>query len=411
MPVPAVLRHAACLALALLLTACGGGGSGGSSASSLATGSALTSGGDATALAGICTTDGQKAWLRSWMGANYLWADRMPAVDPAATGTPGDYFDALLIHTPDSQGLLTDRFSMYMPVADADAMEGLATASAATAPQGAVNPVPLVRTVSSPAGRRVGYILFNDHSRGAQDALIDAFASLKAQAVQDLVLDLRYNPGGYLYVARTAAAMVAGPSIAGQVFETATYNAQRSTAGQDETYRFGTTVQQAETRYPLGTALPQLGLGKVYVLASALTCSASESIVNSLRGVGVDVVLVGSPSCGKPYGFHRQDNCGTAWYPIEFRMANAAGQSVPTSGLAPQCPVAESPTAALGDPAEPLLAAALQHADTGRCPVTAQSLAAGTAQAGGLPSFARDGAPDRQSPAYRAGFDGRRLLP
>jgi hypothetical protein len=41
----------------------------------------------------------------------------------------------------------------------------------------------------------------------------------------------------------------------------------------------------------------------VFVLTSADTCSASESIVNGLRGAGVTVHLIGSTTCGKPYGF------------------------------------------------------------------------------------------------------------
>ncbi len=402
MPVPPLLRRAALCAAAVLaplwLTACGGGGgSDTATASRIAPASA--------SLAGVCTPDTEKRWLRTWMGETYLWADRMPSPDPAASATPADHFDALLLRTPDEQGLPTDRFSMAMPVADADALQGVGPA-ASSGSGGVLNPVPLARTVASPGGRRVGYILFNDHARGAQDALIDAFTALKADAVQDLVLDLRYNGGGFLYVARAAAAMVAGPGIAGQVFETLGYNPARSAAGDDQTFGFDTVVQVAESQAPAGTPLPQLGLPRVYVLASALTCSASEAIVNALRGVGIEVVLVGNRTCGKPYGFHRRDNCGQAYFPLEFRMRNALGASVPTTGLPVQCRVNEDPWAALGSPTEPLLAAALRHADTGACPPGTQSLAAGTPQSGALPSFQRAGAPDAGATRPRADAHG-----
>lgn len=409
MPTPLLLRRAAscgALCASLLLAACGGGGGGADSPTAAATGGLPPS----ASLAGLCTPAGEKRWLRAWMGETYLWADRLPAADPEAAPTPVAYFDALLLRAPDAQGLPTDRFSMAMPVADADAMQGITAApSAASLAGGVLQPVPLARTVASPGGRRVGYVLFNDHARGAQDALIDAFAALKAQGVQDLVLDLRYNGGGFLYVARAAAAMAAGTDIAGQVFATLAYNPARSAAGDDRQFTFDTVVQVAEDRYPVGTPLPQLGLPRVYVLTSALTCSASEAIVNALRGVGVEVVLVGGRSCGKPYGFHRRDNCGQAYFPLQFRMANARGESVPTIGLPVQCQVAEDPWAALGSPAEPLLAAALRHADTGACPVVAQSLAAGTPQSGALPSFQRPGAPAPGASRPRA--DAHGLLP
>ena len=55
------------------------------------------------------------------------------------------------------------------------------------------------------------------------------------------------------------------------------------------------------------------------------TCSASEAIINGLRGVNVQVIQIGSITCGKPYGFYSQDNCGTTYFSIQFKGVNAAG--------------------------------------------------------------------------------------
>ena len=63
------------------------------------------------------------------------------------------------------------------------------------------DPLPLVTVVGSPQGRRVGYFAFHSHTRGSQDRLIDAVKQVSASGIQDLVLDLRYNGGGLLYVA------------------------------------------------------------------------------------------------------------------------------------------------------------------------------------------------------------------
>ncbi len=270
--------------------------------------------------------------------------------------------------------------------------------------------MPLVRQLLSNAGRKVGYMLFNEHSKGAQDALITAFGSLRDAGIQDLVLDLRYNGGGFLYIAQAAAAMVAGPSIEGQVFESVRYNAHRAAENAAGTFVFSTRVLSAETAYPRGHPLPQLNLPRLYVLTSQLTCSASESIINSLRGIGVQVILVGDRTCGKPYGFHRKDNCGQAYFPIEFQVYNALGYGDYTAGFPVQCRVQENPRTALGAPEEPLLAAALMHIDTGSCPPAARQLAAGAVlqQSADRPSLLdRPEAPPADSPMYQPGWNGR----
>ena len=129
-----------------------------------------------------------------------------------------------------------------------------------------------------------------------------------------------------------------------------------------------------------GQPLPTLNLPRVFVLTGPTTCSASESIINSLRGVDVEVIQIGSTTCGKPYGFYPQDNCGTTYFTIEFKGVNAQGFGDYTDGFAPTnapglggtrvpgCSVADDFTHALGDPAEARLAAALAYRLGPGCP-------------------------------------------
>ena len=84
-----------------------------------------------------------------------------------------------------------------------------------------------------------------------------------------------------------------------------------------------------------GRALPTLNLDRVYVLTGPGTCSASESIINGLRGVNVQVYVIGSTTCGKPYGFYPADNCGTTYFSIQFRGENAANFGDYTDGFSP----------------------------------------------------------------------------
>lgn len=414
----AELRRAAVLAaasLTLLLAACGGGGGGdGSTGTDVATAS-VSSGlfPESSSLAGVCTVEGQKQWLRSYMHENYLWSGEMPDADPQAHAAIPSYFDALLVRTPDATGRARDRFSTTMSSSAADVMQNVATAASAAAMASSANPVPLTRVVRSTGGRKVGYVLFNEHSRGAQDALITSFKGLRDAAIQDLVLDLRYNSGGFIYIAQTAASMVAGPGVDGQLFESVRFNDRRSNESLSETFRFSNRVQRGESVYGAGDPLPQLSLPRLYVLTSQLTCSASESIVNSLRGIGVQVILVGDRTCGKPYGFYRKDNCGQAYFPIEFQVYNAAGFGDYQDGFPVQCRVAEDPRSALGSTAEPLLSAALNHIDSGACPTgTATQYAASVLrQSDGASMLDRPEAPPADSPMYQPGWDGRRLQP
>ena len=255
-------------------------------------------------------------------------------------------------------------------------------------------PVQYVETLHV-AGGTVGYMLFNDHLAPAEKQLISAFRRLAAARVDDLVLDLRYNGGGYLDIASEVGYMIAGPApTTGQTFEKMTFNDKYPTTdpvtGAPLTpMPFHTTSQGFSG--PSGVALPTLNLPRVLVLTSASTCSASESIINSLRGVGVDVIQIGTTTCGKPYGFYPEDNCGTTYFSIEFQGLNAQGFGDYPDGFSPAntrgtrgvvlpgCSVSDDFTHALGNPKERRLAAALAYRIHASCPAASAGASADTA--------------------------------
>ncbi len=389
---------AASLAAALMLAACGGGG-GGSNNQETAGPPPSSRFGASANLEGICTVEGQKRFVRSYLDEHYLWYNEIIEVNAAQYSSAADYFNALLVKTPDASGQPRDRFSAVLPSATAENV--LARAADVSTAQANHTPfVPVSRVFLTPTGRRVGYIQFNDHATGAQDDLINAFRNVRDSGLQDLVLDLRQNSGGFLYIALTAASMITGPQNNGKIFEQLQYNDKRQAETEANTLRFGDTVQFAESFYSKGAPIPQLGLPRVYILASSLTCSSSESIVNGLRGVDVQVILIGQTTCGKPYGFHRKDNCGLAYFPIEFRGSNAKGFSDYTTGFRPTCTVNDNPQSRPGSATDPLLSAAQFHIENGSCP-------AGTATA--QSSAAPDASVREQQPA-RPAWAGR-LLP
>ena len=86
-------------------------------------------------------------------------------------------------------------------------------------------PVPIVTTFGTASGD-VGYIQFNDHIATAEDAAQEAINRLLDNAnVTDLILDLRYNGGGYLDIASELAYMIANTTLtAGRTFEKIVFN-------------------------------------------------------------------------------------------------------------------------------------------------------------------------------------------
>jgi carboxyl-terminal processing protease len=245
-------------------------------------------------------------------------------------------------------------------------------------------PVNRTAIIPTPTGS-VGYILFNTYSPfSSEREIVDAVTAMSTSGITDLVLDLRYNGGGLLAVASQLSYMVAGPArTAGRTFEQLRFNADAGnrnpvTGAVNNPVPFystglGFTVTD-------GTPLPNLNLPRVFVLSTARTCSASEATINGLRGIGVNVVLIGATTCGKPYGFYPQDNCGETFYTIQFQGVNDAGFGdyadgfLPTNSSAavgvrmPGCAVADDFSTELGNPGEALLAAALNYRATGSCP-------------------------------------------
>lgn len=236
------------------------------------------------------------------------------------------------------------------------------------------------RTIPTASGK-TGYISFENHNAVAERQLIDAFTTLRNEGVNELVLDLRYNGGGLLHIAAELGYMIAGPASTGKVFERLQYN-NKIRPDPSDTILFPSTAVGFEAgpgTVARGTPLPTLGLRRVTILTTSGTCSASEAVINALRGIDVEVNVIGAQTCGKPYGFTPVPNCGTTYFSIEFGGVNAKGIGDYSNGFAPTCAVADDLTREPGDPQEALLAAALSYQQNGVCPPSGRSSVASMA--------------------------------
>ena len=240
-------------------------------------------------------------------------------------------------------------------------------------------------------GTGTGYLAYNSFATPVGEVqLADAFRRFAAAGVTDLVVDLRYNGGGFVHIAAQLGYMVAGQAqSSGKVFETFAFNDKRS--AENTNIGFVNTVTRLfgnDAR--AGEPLSALNLRRVAVLTSGSTCSASESFISALRGIDIDVVLVGGTTCGKPYGFTQADNCTLAYFGLEFEGRNNKGVVTPVTGIPATCAAADDLDHALGDPAEQMLATALGYQLTGSCPVPALVAASATRSllAGGVQTIA-----------------------
>jgi carboxyl-terminal processing protease len=211
------------------------------------------------------------------------------------------------------------------------------------------------RLITLTSGRQIGLMFYRSFLQVADlmPTLQQFRAANQGQGIDALILDLRYNGGGYLTTARTLASDIAGSRLDGQVFVELLYNSLHS--AQNTSYRF--TADPAVA----------LNLPRLYVLTGRRTCSASELIINGLSPY-LPVIQIGATTCGKPYGFQPVDICGNTFSAVQFSTRNSLGQGDYTRGLNPTCTVADDYVSPPGDAAEPLTAAALTHLQTGACP-------------------------------------------
>lgn len=227
------------------------------------------------------------------------------------------------------------------------------------------DPIFIANTISH-SGQNVGYLMYNAFTADFDSQLNNAFAQFQADGITNLVLDLRYNSGGSVESAKDLASMITG-QFTNQVFYTEQWNEDRQDQYAEDG-KFDTTLRNGE-------AINSLNLSTVYVLTTTRSASASELVINGLDPY-INVVQVGTETTGKFQAsfllydapaptFSRSQanpNHTYAMLPLVFKTANAVGNTDFIDGLLPDITVEEdySNLGVLGEPTEPLLAAALQ---------------------------------------------------
>jgi carboxyl-terminal processing protease len=195
-----------------------------------------------------------------------------------------------------------------------------------------------------------GHIVFESFIKPSEQELLTAFAYFKAMNINNLILDLRYNSGGYLYIGQELASYIAGDDKAGTTFAALLYNNKNLI--QNTTYPFIVT--------PSSLALP-----KIVVITTRLTASASEAVMNGLKPY-VNIIAVGDTTNGKPTGMNGWA-CAKKYFfwPVTFQVVNALNEGDYFDGIPPDRIANDDITHDFNDRNEECLKEAISYLETG----------------------------------------------
>lgn len=256
------------------------------------------------------------------------------------------------------------------------------------------DPVQTACVLENALGRKVGYLHYTSFTLDSCDDLVEAFRGFTQAGIDDLVLDLRYNGGGYIITEEVLASLVAPVREveAKSILSREIYNATLTKEiGADTTFfRTDFSFRDGGETHVVSTQGANPDLPRLYVLATGSSASASESLVCCLKPY-MDVILLGNRTSGKycagvmleasswyagvkdnleegeyekakPY----VDNWGL--YVMYARYADRDGVTLSMpDGIAPDYEVNDNPLDGypLGDPRETMLAAALELMEGG----------------------------------------------
>lgn len=201
--------------------------------------------------------------------------------------------------------------------------------------------------------KNVGYLVLNSFlgdTTSIYNKFQQVFAKFAAQNVSDVIIDLRYNGGGYVSMQEKLANYLVKSSANGQLMMTQAFND-----------KYAPYFNESLLFKKLGSLNPD----RLYFIVSNNTASASELLINNLKPF-MDIKIVGpSKTYGKPVGYFPYPVGEWYVFPVSFRSTNKNGEGNYFNGMALDNTVADGLDKDWGDITETSLASALKHINTG----------------------------------------------
>ncbi|MEX0986350.1 MAG: S41 family peptidase [Bacteroidales bacterium] len=230
--------------------------------------------------------------------------------------------------------------------------------------------------------KQIGYIVFTGFSEGEQSKWVDSldhvFADLQNRGISELIMDIRYNPGGRVSVARHIASVVSPADVPGSdnVFVKYQWNEDY------QQYFIQRDGENSENLVVLFEESPShnLNLSDIYFLTSGHSASASELIIIGLEPY-MNVIQIGENTYGKFYGSitvpDLEEPARHSWglQPLVFKFASSTGFTDFNNGLIPDIIIDDNilDMKQFGDLSDPILARAVEEI-TGVAPEAKKSL-------------------------------------
>ncbi|MBS1748515.1 MAG: hypothetical protein JST63_01270 [Bacteroidetes bacterium] len=210
----------------------------------------------------------------------------------------------------------------------------------------------LLDTIYRVGSEKVGYMVFNSFLGdipSVKNKFSNLFSTFSSAGIQDIVVDLRYNGGGYVELQNELANYLVPNAGNGGIMLQEKYNDKYSR-------RYDTTI----TYNKKGS----LNLSRIFFIVAKNTASASELLINSLKPY-MDVKLVGRATHGKPVGFFNIPVGDWYIFPVSFRSVNKNGEGNYFNGMQPDAGVSDGLDKQWGDVNEKCLASALHYISDG----------------------------------------------
>jgi carboxyl-terminal processing protease len=231
------------------------------------------------------------------------------------------------------------------------------------------NPIAFSSIISK-GNKKVGYLVYNQFVPGTDadknkydNELRSVFAGFKSAGVNELVLDLRLNGGGYMSSAVTLSSLIVSNYSASKIFYKEQWNDKFDKYWKEKNGADALTYKFLDEKNNIGNQL-----GRIFVLTSQGTASASELIINGLKPY-MNVITVGDHTAGKNLFGSLIGDEKKRWkyglYIMLGQTVNANGQSDygTSEGIAASKPTDDSrvPFLPFGDENETLLNDALKE--------------------------------------------------
>jgi carboxyl-terminal processing protease len=208
-------------------------------------------------------------------------------------------------------------------------------------------------------GKKTGYLAYYLCAEKDDAVMLQSIQKLQQQGVAELILDLRYNPGGSVASATKLAAVLAGNFNAGNKF--ITYRGNKNGGTVVQTFQQAISYSgNASGKNMSDLQAWNLHLTRVFILTSAETASAAELLTHNLEPY-TSIVRIGETTLGKDEASFPIEDLRNprqvAWMimPIVYKIADANGKGDYASGLAPHHVVVEAaklPLAPIGRPGD-----------------------------------------------------------